>query len=274
MIKSAITVSIVEQARKGPFVFHDDVSEACRIASELGFDAVELFAPSAEAIRALPLADLLRIHNLKLAAVGTGAGMVVQKLHLCDPDSSRRQHAERFIREIMNVGAEYSAPAIIGSMQGKWDDIVDQPTAVEYLRDALQRLGEHAESLGTTLLYEPLNRYETNMANTLQQSIALLKPLATGSVKLLADLFHMNIEEVSIADALRNAGDHIGHVHFVDSNRQAAGQGHIDFAPIAAALASIHFDGYASAEAFPIPDSMTTARKTIETFRRCFQKKL
>lgn len=172
----------------------------------------------------------------------------------------------------MNAGAEFSAPAIIGSMQGKWDDNVDQPTAVEYLQDALQRLGEHAESLGTTLLYEPLNRYETNMSNTMQQSIALLKPLATRSVKLLADLFHMNIEEVSIADALRNAGDHIGHVHFVDSNRQAAGQGHIDFAPIATALASIHFDGYASAEAFPIPDSLTTARHTIDTFRRCFRQ--
>jgi sugar phosphate isomerase/epimerase len=271
MIKSAITVSIVEQARKGPFVFHDDVSEACRIASELEFDAVELFAPSADAIRALPLADLLTRHNLKLAAVGTGAGMVVHKLNLCDPDSSRRLRAEEFIRNIMNAGAEFGAPAIIGSMQGKWDDNVGQPTAVKYLLDTLQSLGEHAESLGTTLLYEPLNRYETNMANTLQQSVDLLRPLATKSVKLLADLFHMNIEEVSIPDALRNAGAHIGHVHFVDSNRQAAGCGHIDFAPIAAALASIGFDGYASAEAFPIPDSLTTAQKTIETFRCCFR---
>jgi len=274
MIKSAITICIVEQASKGPFVFHDGVSEACRLASELGFDAVELFAPSGSAIRALPLADSLKRYNLKLAAVGTGAGMVVHKLHLCDPDSSRRQQAEQFIRDIMDAGSEFGAPAIIGSMQGKWDDIVGQPAAVKYLQDALQRLGEHAESRGTKLLYEPLNRYETNMANTLQQSVELLQPLATKSVKLLADLFHMNIEEVSIADALRNAGDHIGHVHFVDSNRQAAGQGHLDFAPISAALASIRFDGYASAEAFPIPDSLTTARKTIETFRCCFRKKL
>lgn len=74
MIKSAITVSIVEQARKGPFVFHDDVADACRIASELGFDAVELFAPSAAAIQSLPLADLLKRHHLRLAAVGTALG--------------------------------------------------------------------------------------------------------------------------------------------------------------------------------------------------------
>lgn len=272
MIKSAITVSIVGQARKGPFVFHDDVSNACRIASELGFDAVELFAPSADAIQALPLADLLKQHSLKLAAVGTGAGMVVHKLQLCDSDSSRRKQAEQFIRDIISVGAEFGAPAIIGSMQGKWDDVVDQPTATGYLRDAVQRLGDHAKSLGTTLIYEPLNRYETNMANTLAQGVELLKPLATNSVKLLADLFHMNIEEVSIAEALRDAGDFIGHVHFVDSNRQAAGQGHIDFAPIASALSSIGYVGYVSAEAFPIPDSLTTARQTIETFRKCFRR--
>ena len=271
MIKSAITVSIVEQACKGPFVFHDDVADACRIASELGFDAIELFAPSADAIRSLPLDDLLKRHHLKLAAVGTGAGMVVHKLHLCDSDATRRQKAEQFIREIMSAGAEHSAPAIIGSMQGKWDDVVDQPTAQEYLQDALQRLGEHAASLGTKLIFEPLNRYETNIANTMQQGVELLRPLATKSVRLLADLFHMNIEEVSVADALQFAGEHIGHVHFVDSNRQAAGRGHMDFARIASALASIGYDGYASAEAFPIPESLTTARQTIETFRRCFR---
>ena len=271
MIKSAITVSIVEQARKGPFVFHDSVPDACRVAAELGFDAVEVFAPSAAAIRSLPLADLLSRHSLKLAAVGTGAGMVVHKLQLCDADSSRRQKAEEFIREIMTAGAEFGAPAIIGSMQGKWDDVVGQPTATGYLRDALQRLGEYAESLGTTVIYEPLNRYETNMATTMGQGIELLRPLATKSVKLLADLFHMNIEETSISQALKDAGSYIGHVHFVDSNRQAAGRGHMDFGPIAAALESIGYDGYASAEAFPIPDSLTAARQTIETFRKCFR---
>lgn len=210
-------------------------------------------------------------HNLQLAAVGTGAGMVVHKLQLCDADAVRRQQAEQFIRDIINAGAEFGGPAIIGSMQGKWDEVVDQRTAAGYLRDALQRLGEHAESLGTTLYYEPLNRYETNMANTMAQGVELLKPLATKSVKLLADLFHMNIEEINVAAALRDAGDFIGHVHFVDSNRQAAGRGHMDFAPVASALTTIQFSGYASAEAFPIPDAMTTARQTIETFQKCFR---
>ena len=273
MIRSAITVSIVEQARKGPFVYHDDVAAACEHAARLGFDAVELFAPSAEAISSLPLRQLLDDHQLKLAAVGTGAGMVVHQLHLCDEDETRRARAKDFIRSIIDAGAPFGAPAIIGSMQGRWNESVNRDTAVKYLREALEELGAHAEKQGTFLIYEPLNRYETNLAVTMSEGVDLLKPLTTDNVKLLADLFHMNIEESSIADGIRAGGSRIGHVHFVDSNRQAAGRGHMDYEPIAAALRDIGYDGYASAEAFPIPDSATAAEQTIETYRRVFGHK-
>lgn len=271
MIKSAVTISIVEEARKGPFVFHEDVAAGCRHAAELGFDAVELFAPSPEAITALPLKDLLAEHSLSLAAVGTGAGMVKHGLHLCDADASRRTKGCDFIRGIIEAGAPFGAPAIIGSMQGKWDAVTDKETALGYLRDSLNVLGEHAKSLGTKLIYEPLNRYETNLATTMKEGVELLAPLTTENVVLLADLFHMNIEEASIADGLRDGGKHVGHVHFVDSNRQAAGRGHMDYAPVAAALTEIGYDGYACAEAFPIPDSYEAARQTIETFKSVFR---
>jgi len=271
MIKSAVTISIVEEARSGPFVFHDDVAAGCQKAAELGFDAVELFAPSADAINALPLSALLEKHGLKLAAVGTGAGMVIHGLHLCDQDVDRRQLAQEFIRGIIDAGAPFGAPAIIGSMQGRWDETTDQSAATSLLREGLELLGSHAAEQGVPLIYEPLNRYETNLATTMQQGVTLLKSLTVDNVVLLADLFHMNIEESSIADAIRAADSRIGHVHFVDSNRQAAGRGHMDYAPIAAALLDIHYDGFASAEAFPIPDSNEAARQTIETFRAAFR---
>ncbi len=271
MIKSAVTISIVEEARKGPFVFHDDVAAGCAKAAELGFDAVELFAPSAGAINAQPLDELLQEHKLNLAAVGTGAGMVIHGLHLCDPDAGRREQARDFIRGIIEAGAPFKAPAIIGSMQGRWDAPTDKETALGYLRESLNDLGAHAADLGVPLIYEPLNRYETNLATTMKEGVELLAPLSTDNVRLLADLFHMNIEEANIADGLRDGGKHIGHVHFVDSNRQAAGRGHMNYTPIAEALADIGYDGYCCAEAFPIPDSVETARQTIETFRKVFR---
>jgi sugar phosphate isomerase/epimerase len=101
--------------------------------------------------------------------------------------------------------------------------------------------------------------------------VKLLRSLSTTNVVLLADLFHMNIEEINLADALRAAGKYVGHVHFADSNRRAAGFGHIDYAPIAQALHEFGYAGFASAEAFPLPDPDTAADQTIHAFRRYFR---
>jgi sugar phosphate isomerase/epimerase len=118
------------------------------------------------------------------------------------------------------------------------------------------------------LLFEPLNRYETNLVNTLAAGADLLESLRSNNVRLLADLFHMNIEEIDIAQALRTADHWLGHVHFVDSNRRPAGCGHLDYAPIAAALRDIRYDGYASAEVLPWPDSRAAAEQTIAAYRK------
>jgi sugar phosphate isomerase/epimerase len=271
VIRSAVTFSLVEEARGGPFVYWSDLGDACRKAQKLGFDAIEIFPPSADAVDPARLRILLNDHGLALAAVGTGAGWVKKRLTLTQPEASARVMARDFIREIIDFGGQFRAPAIIGSMQGRSGDVVEHPTALGYLADSLEVLGEHAKQYGVPLIYEPLNRYETNLANTLDSGVKLLRSLSTTNVVLLADLFHMNIEEFNLADAIRTSGKHVGHVHFVDSNRRAAGFGHIDFAPIAQALHEVGYSGFASAEAFPIPDSDTAAEQTIHAFRRYFR---
>ena len=87
-------------------------------------------------------------------------------------------------------------------------------------------------------------------------------------MKLLADLFHMNIEEADLPAAIRSAGSFIGHVHFADSNRRAVGGGHTSVPPIIAALREVGYTGYLSAEVFPMPDSVTAATTTIQSFRK------
>ena len=267
-MKSAITVSLVEEARGGPFVFWDGLQDACERASALGFDAIEIFPPSTAAVDAAVLNPLLKKHGLQLAALGTGAGMVKHKLSLTNADGDQRAKARTFVKQIIDKAAEFEASAIIGSMQGRWGDGTEKSQALGYLGEALEECGEHAARHGLPLMYEPLNRYETNLCNTVDDGVKLLKSIKTKNVVLLADLFHMNIEEENIAAALRLGGKYIGHVHFVDSNRRPAGLGHMDFAPIAAALKEIGFEGYACAEAFPYPDSQAAAEATINAFKK------
>jgi sugar phosphate isomerase/epimerase len=266
-MRSAVTISLVEEARGGPFVFWDDLPSACVQAAQLGFDAVEIFAPSAESIDVAALRQLLARNHLAVAAFGTGAGWVKQKLRLTDSSADVRRRAVEFIGELIDLGAQFGAPAIIGSMQGRWGEGVERTQAFEWLRSGLNDLGERALRHGVPLLYEPLNRYEANLLCRVADAIDFLGSLQTQNVLLLSDLFHMNIEERDIAAALRLAGPKLGHVHWADSNRQAMGFGHTDVKPIAAALREVEFKGYVSAEVLPLPDSKTAARQTIESMR-------
>lgn len=268
MIKSAITVSLVAQAKGGPFVYWDGLSAAAASAAKLGYDALEVFAPSAAAFDRPALHALLKQHGLAAAAFGTGGGWLVHKWHLTHADPAIRAQAREFIRAIIDVGGEFKAPAIIGSMQGKAEGDVSRDQALTWLAEALTDLGSHAARHGVPLLYEPLNRYETNLLNRQLDAAQFLEARRIANVKLLCDLFHMNIEEVDVAEAIRTAGPHLGHVHFVDSNRRPAGAGHTRFEPILAALRAIDYRGYLSAEALPWPDSIGAARQTLLAFRQ------
>lgn len=270
MIRSCVTISLVPEVRGGPFVFWDDLDAGCRKAKELGFDAVEIFPPAPSGVDVTALRRLLADTGLKVAAFGTGAGWVLQRLTLSALEDGKRAHAREFIRGMIDLAGQFHASAIIGSMQGRHGGEVDKPTALARLTQALDDLGEHAGKYGVPLLFEPLNRYETNLINTVEDGVRLLGSLSTRNIKLLTDLFHMNIEETDVAAALRSGGQNIGHVHFVDSNRRPAGCGHTDFAPIAAALRDIGYQGYVSAEALPYPHPVDAARATMAAYRKYF----
>ena len=268
MLKSCVTISLVEEARGGPFVFWDGLSDGFQKAAELKFDAGELFLPGPAAVDPADIQRLVSDSGMKVAAVGTGAGMVIQQLSLTDPNGQQRTLAKDFARSMIDLGGPFGAPAIIGSMQGRWGGDLSQQKALAWLGEALVELGDHAAQYDVPLVYEPLNRYETNLCNTIADGVSLLESCGAQNATLLADLFHMNIEETNVAEAIRAGGRHIGHVHFVDSNRQPVGAGHTDFAPIVSALKEIGYDGYLCAEAFPLPDSYTAAKMTVEAVNR------
>ncbi len=87
-------------------------------------------------------------------------------------------------------------------------------------------------------------------------------------LKVLADTFHMNIEEVSIKGSLDDAADHIGAIHCADSNRLAPGMGHIDFQEVLKDISRYPFLQYLGVEVLPLPDSRGCAQKAIGTLNR------
>lgn len=272
-MKSAVTISLVPEAVRGPFVFHCSggtglsLDAACRQAAELGFDAVEIFAADAASFPAAEVRAICTAHNLAVAALGTGAGWLKHGLSLTDPDPARRAAAVEFVRGLIAVAAEFTAPAIIGSMQGRSGAGCDRSQALRHLAESLRTLSALAAERGQPLLYEPLNRYETDLFNLQAEAAAFLDAESLPQVRLLCDLFHMNIEEADPAATLAALGPRVGHLHWADSNRRAMGLGHTRPGPIVAALAAIRFGGYLSAEVFPLPNDVAAARASIESIQ-------
>jgi len=271
MNRCAVTVCLVEEARQGPFVLHGDLEPSLVAAAEAGFDGVEIFPTHADDLDGRVLKDLLVAHGLELAAMGTGAGWVRRKLSFTDPDPHVRMCARDFAAAIIDFAGGFGAPAIIGSMQGRVPEGVSREEALGWLKVELDQLGPRAHALEVPLLFEPLNRYETNLFNTVDEVLEFLPTLRTRNVRLLLDLFHMNIEEADLAAAIRRAGPLLGHLHFADTNRQAIGLGHLDVGPVVEALREVGYGGWVSAEVRPKPDAGTAMGQTQESFRRWFR---
>lgn len=270
-MKSAVTIALVPEIKKGPWVYWNDVETGMEKASYLGFDAVELFTASGTAFETIYINRLIERYNIRICAVGTGAGKVVHKLTLTDADASVRKKAISFISDMIDFGAAFNAPAIIGSMQGNIADGAIREESLKWLAEGLHVLAEKAYRYGVNLVYEPLNRYETNVFNKFDDAAGFIRKLKWNNLKLLADLFHMNIEEGSIGNSIEQYGDIIGHIHFADTNRHAIGFGHINMEEVSTAIKRINYRNYISAEIFPLPDSDTAASQTMIAFNKWFK---
>jgi sugar phosphate isomerase/epimerase len=116
------------------------------------------------------------------------------------------------------------------------------------LVEALAELGEHAVAAGSQLFLEPLNRYEDYLVNTLADAVSIVEDVASPGVTVIADTFHMSVEEADIGAAIRAAGPHIRHVQLGDSNRLEPGAGHYDWPDTLDALDDIGYDGWLAME--------------------------
>lgn len=235
-----------------------DASAKWDAARRLGFDGVELRGTSGPDLTA----RLPELRAARKAGAVFPSICVISDRFIGDWDADRRAEALATMKDLLSVAGEMGArgavtPASYGMHFNYLPPFTPRRDAAgdrAILTDMLGQLGDHAKAEGVLVLLEPLNRYEDHMLNTLAQGVELLGALGHGSVKLMADLYHMNIEEADGAAALRDAAPHVAHVHLADSNRQVPGRGHVRFAPAFAALRETGFDGACAIECIPPED--------------------
>jgi sugar phosphate isomerase/epimerase len=224
----------------------EDISRSMDWMARLGYDAVELGGE-------LPVEEAGGMRHLL-----DGAGMAVSSIcpsftaerDLAHPDREVRENAVRYIRGLADLANAVGAPLVIIAPTAF---LRNQPIASEeeewkWAVRSIRVCGEYADSLGVNLTLECWNRYGTYLLNRLEQAVRLWRETGLSNGGVLADTYHMNIEERSLPQAIRETGELLNHVHLSDSNRAAPGQGHIDFGSVLQALMDIDYRGYLTFE--------------------------
>jgi D-psicose/D-tagatose/L-ribulose 3-epimerase len=115
---------------------------------------------------------------------------------------------------------------------------------------SLRLAAAYAKDRGIKLAIEPLNRFETDLINTVDQGLRLVGDIAAPNVGLLLDTFHMNIEEKDIPDAIGRAAGRIVEFHASSNDRGTPGEDHLPWPRIAGALKGADYRGPIVIEAF------------------------
>mgnify|MGYP001296160906 CR=1 FL=1 len=215
----------------------------------LGYDGVELSGEpdsyTADAVRA--------VVEPKGLAVTSICGIYTPARDLSHPSREIRGAAVGYVRACAALAAALDAsvvivvPTAVGRIGPEAEEGAERRWAVESIREA----SGFAEQVGVRLVIEALNRYESYLVNSLEAAAQLAADVGRPNVGIMADLFHMNIEEASLPDAIRSVAPLIWHVHLADSNRRAPGLGHTDFRTLIDVLAEIGYEGALTMEFLP-----------------------
>ena len=195
-----------------------------------------------------------------------------------DPDKETRRKASEGSKALLTFCGEVGAagqivPPIFGGP--KVPDLAPYKTAIE-LEDglmvaALAELAPHAAAHNTLFLLEPLNRYEQHYLRRLADAQRVIELAGSpAGVGILADLFHMHIEETSSPQALQSAAAYVKHLHLADNTRQEPGTGDIDFVAAFRVLKEQGFTGWLAYECSISGDNKAASLiKSLAFVREC-----
>jgi D-psicose/D-tagatose/L-ribulose 3-epimerase len=188
-------------------------------------------------------------------------------------DSEIRQRGMERHRASFRLARDMGAVHVGGitySLFGK----ADRPASDEsrkYSADALGTLAEEARPMGLRVAMELLNRYETNMLNTVDQGLAFLRMAGSDNLYLHLDTFHMNIEEVDMMQALKKALPHLAYFELDQNDRGPLDRGQIDFQPLLAFLKNEGYDKLIGVEAFSNAVSGPDIVRGVSAWRDLFR---
>jgi sugar phosphate isomerase/epimerase len=261
-------------------IFQDwKLEDAMRFARQAGYDGIEV-APFtlAASVTAIASAERKRIRQAAADAGIAVAGIhwVLAKtegLYVNHPDPVVRHRTARYLCELVDFCADISGSIMVVGSPKQRDVMpgVSFQQAWDWATGTFQDSVQRAEQQGVTICFEPLAPVETNFINTAAEAIRFAQQFDSPRFQIILDVKAMSSESKPIPQIIRDSWPKFAHVHANDVNFKGPGSGDVDFAPIAAALKEVGYDGYVSVEVFDFEEgAKAIATRSIDYLRRVF----
>lgn len=254
-LKGNINHSLVYWCYKDHFASFDDY---CKTARELGCKSLELCDPE--------LWPTLKKYDLKCAIAGSHG--FVKGLN----NPKYWPECDAKLRERIEQAAAFGCPSVI-TFNGMREDIPDDVGAKNCVT-ALKKLAPLAEEKKVTLCLEMLNTRASDhpmkghpgyQGDHTDYCIDILKAVGSPYVKLLFDIYHVQIMDGDVIRRIHQHKDYIGHIHTAGN----PGRGELDnkqeihYPPIMQALVDIGYKGYVGHEFIPTRDCVAGLKEAI-----------
>lgn len=232
------------------WIYGDEkLEDSLKRLKKYGYEGVEL-AGEPDSIDIEITKQLLTKYNLKCSSI---CGIYTPERDLSSADEKVRKNAVDYVKKCVDLAKNLNASTVIvvPTCVGKVQPETTIEEEWEYAIAGVKEAGIYAREQNITLALETLNRYETYLANNLELGLRFVKEVDLESVNIMADLFHMSLEERDMIQSLKKISPYLVHVHIADNTREAAGLGQTDFKPVILFLKELGYKGYITMEFLP-----------------------
>lgn len=239
--------------------YQGPLENSYRQLAALGYDGVEFMTRDPDKLDWDEVKEGAKENGLSVALVCTGEIFGQLKLSYTDPDPAIRREAVERSKRIIDFASYLDANINIGRVRGQYCAALSKEETEALAVEAFRELAEYAAPKNVKIALETVTIMQTNFINTLAEGLDMVKRVDRDNFRLMMDVFHLNLEEKDLFEAIRTYSPWNIHVHLADNNRRYPGHCGLDFEKIIRTFRECGYDGTYTTEIYQIPDMQGAA---------------
>ena len=230
--------------------WQEDITPYILKCKEAGFKSVEISLLGQTPESAKEISNLASDLNISLTCT-TGLS---KEEDISSNDSNIRKNGEEALKRAINMTSIMNSHLLTGVVHSAWGISntlgKDKEDKFKNSSTSIKKISSLLTEQNIRLGIEPLNRYETDFINTVDEGLKLCELIDHPNVGLLLDVYHMNIEEKNICQSIEKAKDKLFHLQVAENDRGIPGTGSINWLEIFNTLKKINYNKNVSLEMF------------------------